>query len=207
MKRPAFQFYPREWLADVELQACSLASRGLWINACSVMHNCTPYGHLTINGAAMTDDEAAQATHSKLGDYKRCIAELLRRGVAKQNEHGIIYSARLVKDEAAREYQASFGRLSLNNPNVPRPKEKATRRDIPHDTPGGGVRLPSSAFAVASINKSGGIRTSANGPAPWFTTQAGIVDKAKALAIEPAEGETIEALRDRVRSALKNLQR
>lgn len=32
-KAPAFQFYPMDWLGDVELQTASSATRGIWINA------------------------------------------------------------------------------------------------------------------------------------------------------------------------------
>lgn len=54
MKRPAFQFYPADWRKDVELQSCSMAAQGLWINAMCIAHECEPYGHLTINNKAMT---------------------------------------------------------------------------------------------------------------------------------------------------------
>jgi hypothetical protein len=171
------------------------------------MHDCTPYGHLAINNQALTDREAASACKVPLKVYQNRMAELLSRGVARRNDAGIIYSARMVKDEAAREYQASFGRLSLNNPNVPRPKHNAPRRDIPQGIPTGIPDKPSSAFAVASINKSDVIRSNASGvPLPWHVTQQGIVAKAQALGIIAEHDETPEHLRDRVRERLKNLQ-
>ena len=36
-KAPAFQFYPRDWLSDTELQQASPSSRGIWINLLSHM--------------------------------------------------------------------------------------------------------------------------------------------------------------------------
>lgn len=36
-KRPAFQFYPNDWMHDVELQSCSSSTRGIWINALCLM--------------------------------------------------------------------------------------------------------------------------------------------------------------------------
>ena len=48
MKRPAFQFYPGDWLHDTAVRACSLAARGLWIDMLSLMHQGHPYGNLTL---------------------------------------------------------------------------------------------------------------------------------------------------------------
>jgi len=36
-KNPAFQFYPRDWLSDTELQQASASTRGIWINLLSHM--------------------------------------------------------------------------------------------------------------------------------------------------------------------------
>lgn len=35
--RPAFMFYPKDWLTDAGLQACKLSTIGLWINIISFM--------------------------------------------------------------------------------------------------------------------------------------------------------------------------
>lgn len=41
-KLPAFQFYPSDWLNDVELQAAKSSTRGIWINAlCRMWHSRT----------------------------------------------------------------------------------------------------------------------------------------------------------------------
>lgn len=223
MRRPAFQMYPSEWLADPELNACCLAARGLWISACCVMHECKPYGHLTVNNRAMTDAEAATQCKARLQDYKKYMAELLTKGVAKRNGAGIIYSRRMVKDEALRSLRASYGGLSVNNPNVPRPKQQQARKDTPMDTlararkdiqktPEGYPPVVSPAIAIDSnsnLQTSSSVAPSTTGSAPvaWFTTQPGIVAKAKSIGLEIGAGESIESLRDRTRAALKNLQR
>ena len=62
MKRPAFQFYPADWRKDVELQSCSMAAQGLWINAMCIAHECEPYGHLTVNGRPMTAAQIGRHT-------------------------------------------------------------------------------------------------------------------------------------------------
>jgi hypothetical protein len=45
-KRPAFQFYPGDWLRDMALRSCSMEARGLWIEMLCLMHDAVPYGHL-----------------------------------------------------------------------------------------------------------------------------------------------------------------
>ena len=45
---------------DVELQSCSMAAQGLWINAMCLAHECEPYGHLTVNGKGMTVPQLAR---------------------------------------------------------------------------------------------------------------------------------------------------
>jgi hypothetical protein len=43
-KNPAFQFYPRDWLSDTELQQASAVTRGIWINLLSHMWFATDRG-------------------------------------------------------------------------------------------------------------------------------------------------------------------
>jgi hypothetical protein len=155
MQRPSFQLYPREWLADPELQSASGEAIGLWINACCVMHDCKPYGHLSINNQPMTDAQAASATKFHIKTYKKRMRELIRLGIAKQNSDGFVYSARMINDQTAREYAAQCGSLSLRNPNVPRPKQLRSEGDIPRDIPPGEPSKPSSASAVAFIYNKG----------------------------------------------------
>lgn len=49
VKRPAFQFYPGDWLRSTDLRSCSVGARGLWIDMICLMHEGTPYGHLKVN--------------------------------------------------------------------------------------------------------------------------------------------------------------
>ena len=48
-KRPAFQFYPGDWLRDTGLRSCSAAARGLWMDILCFMHKGSPYGYLKLN--------------------------------------------------------------------------------------------------------------------------------------------------------------
>ncbi len=79
MKRPAFQFYPADWRKDMALQSCSVAARGLWIDCMCIAHECEPYGHLTVNGRAMTPMQMA----GQVGLSAAQCAKLLRQAEAE----------------------------------------------------------------------------------------------------------------------------
>jgi hypothetical protein len=109
MKRPAFQFYPADWRKDVELQSCSMAAQGLWINAMCLAHECEPYGHLTVNGKAMNVAQLARQVGLGPRDAQALLDELLDAGVARRTEEGAIYSKRMVDDEDLRNRRAAGG--------------------------------------------------------------------------------------------------
>lgn len=110
MKRPAFQFYPADWRKDVELQSCSMAAQGLWINAMCVAHECEPYGHLTVNGKAMNAAQLGRQVGLSARESETLLAELIDAGVAKKSDSGTIYSKRMVDDEDLRNRRAAGGK-------------------------------------------------------------------------------------------------
>lgn len=122
MKRPAFQFYPADWRKDVELQSCSMAAQGLWINAMCLAHECEPYGHLTINGKAMTPGQLGRQVGLSPKESEALLAELLDAGVARKTDEGVIYSSRMVRDERLRNVRADAGRLG-GNPSLVKQKD------------------------------------------------------------------------------------
>lgn len=121
MKRPAFQFYPADWRKDLELQSCGIAARGLWHEMMCVMHEAEPYGHLCLNGRAMTDAQAATACRVPIAEYRRLVAELKAAGVPGTTEEGILFSRRMVRDERLRAIRAEAGKLG-GNPALVGPK-------------------------------------------------------------------------------------
>lgn len=110
MKRPAFQFYPADWRKDVELRSCSIAARGLWIDMLCIAHECEPYGHLTINGKAMTAAQIAGQVGLTAPQTAKLIAELRDNGVARVTPEGVFYSKRMVDDEDLRNRRAAGGK-------------------------------------------------------------------------------------------------
>ena len=44
MKRPAFQFYPKDWRGNLKLRRCSDAAKGAWIEIMCFLHDSEEYG-------------------------------------------------------------------------------------------------------------------------------------------------------------------
>lgn len=115
MKRPAFQFYPGDWLRDAHLRICSAGARALWIDMIAIMHQADPYGHLVFNGKALDVPQLARMIGETPKDVARWLKELEDNGVPSRNEDGVLYSRRMVRDEALREVRASGGRLGAEH--------------------------------------------------------------------------------------------
>ncbi len=109
MKRPAFQFYPADWRKDAALQSCSVAAQGLWINVLCIAHECDPYGHLTVNGRAMSAAQVARLVGLSAKECEALLTELDEAGVSARNADGALYSRRMVRDEELRNKRASGG--------------------------------------------------------------------------------------------------
>jgi hypothetical protein len=132
LKRPAFQFYPGDWLRDTALRACSLAARGLWMDMISFMHQGYPYGYLTLPAKDGDKDTLrpilptilARMVGAAPEEVEGLLVELEHAGVFSRTDDRTIFSRRMVSDEKIRETRASGGANSLNNPNVPRPKSE-----------------------------------------------------------------------------------
>lgn len=110
MKRPAFQFYPADWRKDASLQSCSIAARGLWVEMMCIMHECSPYGHLCVNGKAMNEGQLARLVGLSGKECSKILAELDGAGVLSKLDDGTIYSRRMVRDEELRKVRAEGGK-------------------------------------------------------------------------------------------------
>ena len=114
MKRPAFQFYPGDWLRDTALRTCSIGARGLWIDMICFMHEGNPYGHLKVNQKVILPANLAVMCGATLSDIDGWLAELSSAGVFEKTEDGTIYSRRMIRDEVIRETRAAGGKLGGN---------------------------------------------------------------------------------------------
>lgn len=143
MKRPAFQFYPADWRKDAELQSCSIAARGLWVEMLCIMHESSLYGHLAINGKPMTAAQLARLVGESEKNTKALLEELEGAGVFSTSDSGCIFSRRMVKDEEIRNIKAEagkagkdFGKLGAEHGKKGgRPKKDRGDIKTPHITP------------------------------------------------------------------------
>jgi hypothetical protein len=109
MKRPAFQFYPKDWRDETSLRLCSMAARGLWIELMCLMHASDNYGYLEVAGQPISDAQIARLVGEPVKSVSAWIAELSQHNVCSYDERGIMFSRRMVRDEALREERAAGG--------------------------------------------------------------------------------------------------
>jgi len=132
VKRPSWQHYPDDWLADAGLRASSLAARGLWADMLCYLHQGEPYGHLRRNGRDISAPELARMVGAAPAVVSRLLKELEEHNVFSRTETGTIYSRRQVRDENFRAMRAEWGReggpkggsKAFENPNASRPGDR-----------------------------------------------------------------------------------
>lgn len=98
MSQPWIKFYPRDWRGDQALRVVSLAARGLWMEMLCVMHEGSPYGHLTVGGQPVSDAVLSRLAGSTVEEVQALLVELRTAGVFRQTRAGVIYSKRLTDD-------------------------------------------------------------------------------------------------------------
>lgn len=156
MKRPASQYYWGDWRRDTALQSCSLTARGLWHEMNCLMHDCEPYGHLTVGNASMQPAQLARLVGVTSRECAALLDELEAAGVFSRTDDGVIFSRRMVRDEDLRNRRASgggagaeFGILGAEaGKKGGRPKRKEGGLLTPHST----AEKPPPAFASASAS-------------------------------------------------------
>ena len=122
VEQPWFKFYPTDWRADQMLRLCSAAARGLWLECMCLMHEAKPYGHLLVNGRAISDAQLAGLTGVPETEIGGLIAELEGAGVFSRDADGVIYSRRMTRDAERSAAQSAIGKRGGN----PRLRVKGT---------------------------------------------------------------------------------
>lgn len=237
MKRPAFQFYPADWRKDTELQGCSIGARGLWHELLCVMHECEPYGHLTLNGEAIPEPKAARLVGVEVKEYRRLMLELDVAGVPSRTAKGVIYSRRMVRDEALRNKRAVGGGAGAEHgakggsygPLGGRPKAPKGGYQPPLNGAKGGIEPPLNpppsssssssnngvqtpgidARTTAETSKPGGDRSPGKAkPAKgWHQSEEGTKAMGEWLGLPPRRGEIGAEYRARLFDALAESER
>lgn len=115
-KLPWMKFFPADWLSDEKLRACSIETRGLWIDILSHMHKNDRRGYLQLNGSPVSLDQLARMTGCSTEQATRCVAELLDSGVASALADGTLYSRRMLREEQKRGLCSEAGQKGGGNP-------------------------------------------------------------------------------------------
>lgn len=126
---PWFRFYPADWYNDIKLQACSLASQGLLINLMCLMHQSEKYGYLLINGRMPNPKSLIKLSRLHHKTFKGHLKELLDNGVLKEDEQGVIYCPRMVKDQEVRQEKQRAGAMGGNPYLVKQPVKQGVKHN------------------------------------------------------------------------------
>ena len=109
--RPAFQFYPHDWMTDQGLRLCPLSARGLWIDMLCIMFDSPERGVLIKqNGSKVEANELAKLSNTSEEDVKQNLSKLESEGVFSKRDDGTIYSRRMVRDWELHNKRADAGR-------------------------------------------------------------------------------------------------
>lgn len=106
-----FKFCPTDWRGDDELQSCSLAAKGLWVELLCVAHK--GGGYVLINRQAPSVEQLAKLVGSKSDEVANCLQELITFGVCAQQD-GVIVSRRMVRDAKRRKANRRNGKRGGN---------------------------------------------------------------------------------------------
>lgn len=92
-KQPAFQFYTGDWLKDPDLGMCTAATRGIWIDMLSLMHERDRCGQLCgtviqLARICRSTPEEIVAAINELCDTKT--ADVTKTGNFSQDCHGVV---------------------------------------------------------------------------------------------------------------------
>jgi hypothetical protein len=117
MSAPWLKFYPSDWRADPALRMCSMAARGLWVEMLCLMHEAEPYGSLRVNKQPVNDKQLASLCGVSVKDVSKALEELETAGVFSRDDHGVVYSRRMVRDKANADRDKENGRGG-GNPNL-----------------------------------------------------------------------------------------
>lgn len=96
--QPYMPFYIGDWQKAPEIQALSLAARGLWVQMLFLMWESTERGYLTINGVPMTVEILSRQVGFACDLLEPLLEEMKKFAVYSVREDGAIFSRRMVKD-------------------------------------------------------------------------------------------------------------
>lgn len=141
---------PSHWRGDELVRSCEPLSRYVWFEMIGLMHEAEPYGHLVQGGRAMDYDGLSRVIAVDVGDVKRAVKELERRGVLSRTTSGVIYSRRMIRDEEKRKTLRENGALG-GNPVLKNQPDSLTLDNQPDIQPVKAKRIKSTESKIEAI--------------------------------------------------------
>lgn len=147
-KQPSFQFYPGDWKRDAGVQSLSFEERGVWFEMMLLMFESAERGKLVFgSGTPMPEDAVARSLGLDRQRYVQILRKLLDYGVAsKEEETGIIFCRRMVRDAELSRKRAECGKLG-GNPNLL--NQNSSKREAKPNQSGKQNPTPSSSSSIS----------------------------------------------------------
>lgn len=176
MKRPAFQFYTKDWHSNPKLRRCSDAAKGAWIEIMCFLHESEEYGVSrlflkeivkscgvkTSSVRELVEKEVLKGGDANVPAFTFTPSHAGKKGetveLLKQSQGPMWYCSRMVRDEWIRHRRGlgtRFGEEPIHAPK-PEPTRRIGDGSGPHFGDG-----PAFASAVSSINQLGVVAASA----------------------------------------------
>lgn len=95
-KKPEHFWIDATKLAAQGIDFCSLEAQGLWLKVMRLLHGSERYGHLTRDGKAVSDDQAARRCGIDVEKWIILRDELLEFELLKRSADGVLFSPELI---------------------------------------------------------------------------------------------------------------
>lgn len=149
-KLPAFQFYPSDWRSDNGVQALDFFERGVWFEILCLMHESEQRGKLLLNGKPMPNEALARLLGLDNQILTNVLTKLLEFGVMSVEDNtGIFFNRRMVKDENLRQIRQNSGKLG-GNPNLVKQNSTKTKKQVKQSS--NQNPTPSSSFSSSLVS-------------------------------------------------------
>ncbi len=114
MRQPSFQFYPADWLNDINLKMATYEEKGFLIDLMCLLHQSKKYGYLSKEIEA----KLPQLLGKDRRTSTRLLAKVQQKSLMKRDSKtGELFNERMVKDERIRCIRKAAGALG-GNPNL-----------------------------------------------------------------------------------------
>src|SRR5262245_11742885 len=97
---PWLKFYVSDWRGDSRVRSLPREVRGDWVDLLCHLHEMPRRGYLSFDGATpMTPEQVARLLGIPVKDAEESIRTLLKVGLLKRDDSGLLYNNRMVEDE------------------------------------------------------------------------------------------------------------